>query len=371
MKTLSHTRLLRYLSLAPLILLAASALAQSSKPAKTCARVGLEKEPLWISSAAWVASRSSIAIVDPVKNAISLIAADGKVQPYDQAKLVKSPGDMVPATIDKVGDKFLLQMVDQRLFWLDKNLEPIRQGNLLKESSGDQGRIGSTYDWVAEGDYILGFGSVKSKHGQRFGFYRAPARTLSKIDFLYDFDQVDYYLLGYRYLSSSLNRDGYFVVMDKQASIYRVPAKGSGEVVKLDVFPEKYRSVPPIPTISTGPNTDELLFKSIEQLTIPVGLYGGGDGLLYLLTREPKSEGGTRWLLHQINPNRGGKILGQFELPTIANHLTIVPTEKNWYIFEKGPVLPPSQQRIASMLVIPTAMIYSRAVPATCQETAR
>ncbi|MFY9820190.1 MAG: hypothetical protein WAM82_02340 [Thermoanaerobaculia bacterium] len=346
-------------------------MAQPAKPAKTCTRVGLEKEPLWISSAAWVASRSIVAIVDPVKNAIFLVAADGKVQLYDQTKLVKPPSEMVPATIDKVEDKFLLQMVDQRLFWLDKNLEPVRQGNLLKESTSAQGRIGSTYDWVAAGDYILGFGSVKSKHGQRFGFYRTPVRALSRIDFLYDFDQVDYYLLGYRYLSSSLRGDGYFVVMDKQASIYRVPSSGSGEVVRLDAFPEKYRSIPPIPTIGTGPNTDELLFKSIEQLTLPVGLYGGGDGLLYLLTREPRAEGGTRWLLHQINPNRKGEILGQFELPTTTNHLTIVPTEKNWFIFEKGPVVPPSQQRISSMVVIPTPLIYSRAVPATCQEATK
>jgi len=347
-----------------------SAAGVSAQPAKNCSRISLDTKLLWISSAAWVDSLSKLAVVDPLENAIFLIAPDGKFQTFNQTKLVKSPREMVPAVVESVGDGFLLQMVDQRLFWLDKGLNLVKAGNLAKDSTTTRSRIGSTYDWVTAGDFLVAFGSIKENGHQRFGFYRTPLRALSRVDFLFDFDNVDYYLLGHHYLTG-LGRDAYFLLMDKEASIYRVPAGEGGRVVRLKGFPKEYRLIPPIPTISTGLATDELLFKGIEELTIPVGLYGQDD-FLYLLTREPRKEGGTRWLLHQINPNKdGGEVVGKVELPTRADHLTVVPSKANWYIFEKGPVLSQSQQKIESMLVIPTSSVRALTVPKSCQGQAK
>ena len=102
-------------------------------------------------------------------------------------------------------------------------------------------------------------------------------------------------------------------------------------------------------------------------MSIPVGLYGR-NGLLYLLTREPKTGGGTGtlWQLFPIDPERS-EVLAPIALPTNINHLTIVDSPGDWYIFEKGAVEPAGRQLIASMLVIPNSIIRSHSVPAQCR----
>jgi hypothetical protein len=94
----------------------------------------------------------------------------------------------------------------------------------------------------------------------------------------------------------------------------------------------------------------------IRQSTMIAGVAGQGE-FLYLLTREPGSGSGTRWLLHQIDPARD-KLLRQIQLPTSSSHLIVVPGEKLWALIEKGPVTgSPPVQEIGSVLMIPASLI--------------
>jgi hypothetical protein len=104
-----------------------------------------------------------------------------------------------------------------------------------------------------------------------------------------------------------------------------------------------------------GPRDASALFKEIEGLTIPVGLYGQGN-MLYLLTRKPDSQGATSWSLFQIDPQKD-QVIGELRLPTKANHLTVVPSPEAWFLFEKGPVESPGAQNISSLLSIPASWI--------------
>src|SRR5215203_175430 len=335
---------------------------QSAIAGSICTRSDLSRQLLWISSATWASNLGRLLVVDPLQNKLILVSSTGKVEFLDDKRLVAKASEMMPALIEyaEKENSIILKMIDDRLFWLDRNMGIRKKSELANASAGAEGRIGSTYDWVAAGDYVLAYGSVKEGGKHRFGFYRWSLQKIKNFNFVRDFQDVDYYLLGHKYLAS-LGSDGYFLQMSSEGQIYRVPADGHGRAIALKAFPEDYKSIPRLRAVSAGPSSDKALFEEIEGLKIPVGLYGGFDGFLYLLTRQPREDRKTLWLLHQIDPRRD-QVLGQIELPTSAAHLTIVPGRDNWYVFEKGPVQSASQQRIATMLTIPSSLIRSRAM---------
>jgi hypothetical protein len=334
------------------------------KPSSGCAQVHIsEPQPLWISSATFVDSLGKVAIVDSLRSDILLIdPRAGRAQSFKK-NLVTPAKEMVPAFLNRTDSGFVLSMVDQRLFWLDKRLNRVGTGDLIKSSAGSHGTIVSAYQSVVSGGDLLAFGAVKTNVGKfRFGFFRVPLKMSSSFEFLRDFDEVDYYLLGHKYLTG-LDDQEYVVLMNDKAVISQFLPGGNERV--LNLIPEPYRQIPKLQTDTSAPNSEEALFKEIEGLKIPVGLYGQ-NGLLYLLTREPKGDGGTLWQLFPIRPGLL-EVLDPIQLPTTAHHLTIVNTAHDWYIFEKGAVQAAAKQSINSMLVIPNALIESHAVPKTCR----
>lgn len=351
---------------------AANGMAQSNaKPEADCYRVRLKGSlPHWISSATWVARSSEIGIVDPLQNSLLFVSSAGEVRPFNRgADLKQSMKDFLPATFESTRQGYVLKMVDPRMYFLDQNLNLVRQGDLSKQSAGAQGKVASLYDWIVAGDYMVAYGSVSlaSSERHRFGFFRAPLQNLSSFDFLREYPIGDYYLLGHKYLAG-LGDDAYFVLMDKQASIFQIPADGKGHLRELSVFPAKYRTIPPLATQSTGPSSDEALYREIEGLTIPVGLYGQ-DGFLYLLTREPAQNSGTNWYLHKIKIDpKGDQLVGKVKLPTSSHHVTVVPSEGRWFIFERGIVDSIGSQEIPSIVSIATTAVRSLTLPEACPD---
>jgi hypothetical protein len=122
----------------------------------------------------------------------------------------------------------------------------------------------------------------------------------------------------------------------------------------LSAFPAGF-GPPVVPPVS-GPGEMEAADALVRQSTMISGVLGH-RGFLYLLTREPGSGSGTRWLLHQIDPVRD-KLLRQVQLPTASNDLVVVPGENLWAFIEKGPVIgSPPVQEIGSVLMIPASVI--------------
>lgn len=217
---------------------------------------------------------------------------------------------------------------------------------------------------VSAEDEFFSIGAVLDSSGRRqFGFFRSSMKSPKSFEFLFEHQALDYYLIGHKYLALS-GGNGYAILMSSTADLVEFTGLKSGPPVTLDLLPKKYRHVPELQPTSLG--QEQGPFHEIEGSTIPVGLYAQ-DSFLYLLTREPNPHGGgTLWLIHQIDPWHR-QLVGKMQIPTRANHLTIVNTDKDWYIFEKGAVEASGAQEIKSMLIIPNTLIRSRKLPSACK----
>jgi hypothetical protein len=154
--------------------------------------------------------------------------------------------------------------------------------------------------------------------------------------------------------------------MDEKPVIYKA-ARGR-RPLPLDAFPTDYQQAPKLMSPMDGPRDAAQLFKEIEGLTIPVGLYGK-KSMLYLLTRRPAGNGKTVWSIFQIDPKED-RVTGEVILPTQAHHVSIVPSPQAWYVIERGEVRDMGTQEISTMLEIPVSWITSpKTSPLNAQRT--
>lgn len=336
----------------------------SEKQALTdCQRVDIKVPLLWMSSAEWISSRAEVAVVDPLQNAVIFINPQTGVGRYmASSSLNVTPRDFVPATIERVGKGYVLKMIDSRVFPLDEKFNPQPSYDLLTASVGPRGTLGSLYDFVGAEGFLLAYGAVKVPGAARskFGFVQIPLEAPARFNFLLEYTVGDYYLVGNHYLEGG-GLKGYFVLMGEKASIYEVSSEGG--LRKLNSFPHEFSAVPPLQTQSTGPGSDEALYRELEGYSIASGIYFQ-DGYVYLLTRQPSTEG-TLWYLYKIDPAHD-EIKGRVQLPTRANHLSLVPADQTWVVFERGPVGAQGQQEIKSVLTISSTSVQSLRLPATC-----
>jgi hypothetical protein len=120
--------------------------------------------------------------------------------------------------------------------------------------------------------------------------------------------------------------------MEAEPRIYEAaPGKAARA---LRAFPAEYQTTPKLPARLAGPPQASALLREVERLALPVGLYGQGTRL-YLLVRKPGTTGSTIWSIFQID-------------------LTVAPTPRAWYLFEKGTVEKAGAQVISSLLSIPS-----------------
>ena len=126
----------------------------------------------------------------------------------------------------------------------------------------------------------------------------------------------------------------------------------------LTAFPEGFGALPHLPE-SQGFASIPVRSKALERATVPVALYGRSSAL-YLLTRRPRTEGGTLWQLHRIDPERD-VLRYSVELPTTAAEVVLAPGPEWWAVLEKESVVRPGEQEIPSMLLIPSPWIEDAA----------
>jgi hypothetical protein len=342
--------------------------AQPSFAASDCNRLPLRGVlPQWISSAAYVMPLNRIALVDALRNKVLFVDPRGQSQAYGGDDLGVPQAAMTPAIVNSTRDGFEVSMVDQQLYWYNSRFKRLDSQNLAKSSSDSRGnKVMGTYDSILAGDHFFSVGAVRWKGSLRLGFFRVPTANPSKFEFLGEIPGPSYYVLGHQYITALKGRD-YALLMSNHPVILEFPRNGPPRT--LDIFKStQYGSIYNVPALKTqavGPSSDEPMYREIEGLSIPIGLYGGRDGFLYLLTRESEA-GDTTWRLFQINPITG-KIVGEpMTLPTAARHLTAVLGTNSWYFVEKGSVLPAGNQEIRSMLEISNSAISRHAVPSQC-----
>lgn len=338
--------------------------AQRSSP-RGCTRVQLTTpQPLAINSVVYAGSLGKIVVVDRLRNNLVLVDRKGGTQLYDPRRIVDSAEEMLPLYLSPMNQGFALSMIDGRLYRLDRKLDKLGVEDLTKACASSRGSIVSTYDSVTAGSHFFSFGAIQAADGEiHIGFFRAGLETPSRPELLRDVAETDYYLLGHHYLTG-LGEDQYAVLMSSSKPvILRFAQDGSQQ--SLDMIPADYRRAPEIHNMATGPSSEAAMYQEIEGMSLPVGLFGQ-DGFLYLLTREPESDGKTRWFLFRMDP-KGIQPTRKMALPTTANHLKVLNTSENWYIFEEGPAHGLGERTIASMLIIPNDAIQSLAMPGSCR----
>ena len=94
------------------------------------------------------------------------------------------------------------------------------------------------------------------------------------------------------------------------------------------------------------------LMKFVERATMPIELHGW-EGSVYILWRR-----GQEWYLSKVDPSED-HVAGWVRLPTVANHLMVVPGDRYWALIEKRTVEGFGLQTIDSLRFIPSALVAS------------
>jgi hypothetical protein len=369
---MSNPRKLGALALASgltLVLAGSSALAASAGSNAVCYRAALKPRPAWVSGAAWVEERGELVVLDPFLNRLFAYTPSGAAGKLPET-FAKAASKLQPASISAAGEAgFLVETVDGKLMPFDAKLRPKDGQTVLKEKGASGYRVGSLIQWKVIGGDIIAYGSLlkegaQGAQGAELGFFRLPlAQSASaRLQMLKPLEDISFYLVGNSYITAT--RDAaYFVAMDKAPAIFRISARGN-EVERLNAFPDEYRTRPDFHTVMRGPDSAPAHFAELETFAVASGLYAQ-DGMLYLLTRKPDDKGGTTWSLYKIDPEKD-RLLGKVNLPTSANLLTVVPSQKAWYLLERGRLQAGQRQDIDNLLVIDSAAIAALSLPSAC-----
>jgi len=291
--------------------------------------------------------------------------------------VVRLPADVRPASITRIKGGFVLNYREDAVILSTSRFKVSARRNLRMASRAATG-LGTLYsNWVTWGEKFVGFGSVTKAplnpaetqpdplRSYQLGFVRgrvsASTGQFLDIELLRPTEENDLYLLGFPYFAA--NDKGLFLLdmTSTEAAIARVDNGKRGNAALRPVtaaIPKEFLKIPRLKGADEGPGRTRVRFQDIEHQSMVVGLFGQGS-LLYVLARRYTSSG-TEWLLHQIDPDQQ-KPLAVLELPTRANHLTVVADRSVWYFFERGEVRAWGDQDIKTVVQIPGKWIEDAA----------
>jgi hypothetical protein len=339
---------------AALLFLCACA-AQSNFPRidRRCTRVALDTKPRWSFSAIWHQEEDELVVVDVVGGRLLRYDRSGK-----RVGSIVNPGSgeleiQRPQWLVKAGAETILIHELRNIIGLDQTLKPV-WGKRLDPRDATQAHV----TWF--GQPVVFDGALISP--MRIGFGHDAWLGYARIELGGDFAPQKLTALP---AESSEEGERY-----KFAGPLVAAAAGGVYVLRFEPEPRLQRVLPaprdlsaipagfgpPLMPPVSGPGDMEGADALVRQSTTISGVWGQGK-FLYLLTREPGSGTGTKWLLHQIDPVED-ELLRQLQLPTLSNSLIVVPGEKLWAFIEKGPVTGVSPvQDIGSVVMIPASVI--------------
>lgn len=325
-----------------------------------CRQVDFSARPAWTISGAWAQNGGSLLIVDALNSKVLRYSTDGKLLGALTEETPGFPKDFRPSSIQATNTGFLLLSETARILTLSNDLTYKGEVNLLDTAKGRQGQLSSVFDWAAiSANDIVAFSDIKLANGEwKTAFTAVPLKDPADFRVLGSFGVDEpgrnFYLFGHPYIAT-LGDKIYAVTMPGTGTPALVEISGGEKAAKSlrNAMPQQARPVLPP---KKGLKTVRSLFQAIESSSLPVGLVGWHD-YLYLLTRRPSPRSGsTIWSLSKIEP-ASGKVIYTAEIPSSANHLTMVPGPNDWAFIEKGEVKGLGQQEIASMLLISSRII--------------
>jgi hypothetical protein len=337
-----------------------------------CFIKALKNAPGWIGSLELNSETNQILIADPKQG--KLFAYDLKAEAFEDVDL---PSDLPVSSITKIEGGFLVKYRDDAAI-ISPTYKVLKDKiNIRSAKYGGVSGLGPLYsNWITSGSTFVGFGSVANFDPAstqynplrrfRLGFVKGQVSAASgdfrNVQLLEATEENTAYLLSFPYFAA--NDDGIFFVRmtSPYASIVRVRNDntfGTASLSELAAFPRDFRTLPDLATTTAGPASVKERFDKIEGQAMAAGLFGQGK-LLYLLARRPFKDNPkqTEWLVYQIDPKRFEPV-GAVRLPTRAPHLSIVTSPTYWYMFERGHVVSWGNQKITSVIKVPTRWITS------------
>lgn len=354
--------------------------AQATMAQESCRRFFFAQPPAWVSSLVEDPATGLLVLVDPKNQQLTLLDPT-------TAREVLYPASSVPTgsplrSVTAAGDRLLLKTDSPEASWLDlAGASPTVAGavnlgggggKLRSASPGERsaGQVGSLYlNWAFRKGTVVGFGSINwapddlqsatARREFQLGVIRAnldlkqPTQGLEGARFLIRSEENDYYRIGYQFFAST--DDGlYFLRMFDTPVLFQVLDQEPWKREVVNVLPRGFDALPLLRT-EAKLDVGSLLAK-FEKSSSIAGLYGQGH-FLFVLTREFDSSQSTAiWKLHKIDPLKG-KLQGSIQLPTSAEHVSILVTRTAWYVIERGSTARWGEQTIKSWLKIPSSLI--------------
>lgn len=265
-----------------------------------------------------------------------------------------------PGEIVRVGEEFFLNDRGEHVLRLDKNTRPI-EGVRLRELPpinkpvrGASARVLNLRCIAVRGSELIGLIGFQDGEDVRLGLGRLAFGDPPRAEIIQELPDPLPPASRLSMLAipsiAAVGESIYMLRFEDRPHIARVHPAGD----RLAAFPEGFDQVPILP-VEQGPSADEAVFASLERASMPTGLLSHG-AQLFLVTRRPEVEGGTRWVLHQIDPEKD-VLIQSIRLPTTSNHIVVVPGSVDWAIVEKGPVMGTGRQEIRTVVLVPASWI--------------
>jgi hypothetical protein len=338
----------------------------ASIAASSCAYVRLKNAPSWVVSGAWRGPRN-LTLIDAFKSRIVDYLIDPRSGTATPQELAADLRDQKPLRIQAggpEGPKLFIEFQGNRFHAVDDkmNLDP-REEKISGASVQGRGvEVGSLLDWqIAAGDVVAYASFVRAKTPEEWkdldnwsvGFLRYPYGQQWNLEIYRHMKFPDpgevFYRLGYPMLGA-VGRDVYALgVEDSFPVLYRF-RKDQKPVRMVNALPKEIadRRLPALPNLMVSSDYPQVM-KTVEESLMPAGLYGW-QGSLFLLYRVPEPQG-TRWMIAKISGNQADEPV---QLPTRANHVTLIPGPENWAVLEKGPIHALGTQELKGVRLIPS-----------------
>lgn len=329
------------------------ATASLADTAPGCERHEFSKAPGYTIGAAWNQDGTKLFVPNPLDGRILVFTATGQ-HVRDWLRPGEGPGEFNrPYLVQQSSDGFTIQDGLYRLHWFDQLLRPLRTVDLRTLQVTGVHRL-SINAFVLQNSTLIGFGTVQQESWHR-GVFRVQltpqAQWLGIEPEVAPSSIADEYTRLTGPLLARAGENAYFLQQGIPAALVQVHP----DPLRLRAFPAGFESLQDLPP-ERGPQGSVIRLRFLESQRLAVAVFGRGD-FLYLLTRQPSDapDGGTRWLLHQVDP-KADVIVKTRVLPTTAAHLVVAPGPR-WALLEKGRMDAQGRQELKTMVLLPANWI--------------
>jgi len=340
---------------------------QTTKP--ECYEVALESPPWWLRSGTSHEESGGLLTADPALDVVRLHDVRGRLRKRLEGEAY---GMELGSRIERwTGGRYVVGGRGAELVVVDEHLEVDQRLDLRTWTGAQEGGIGALLQWTLAGNFLVGYGGLEAGEERRWGVVgvdlEGVARGRAVAEMLYPLETHEYYLVFSPLLASvgsmgsmgsvgpmgSAGESAYVLELASGAEpvVHRCRAgAGCTRWLELSTLDPNFPRAPVVGKI--GFSEAEGFYERVEEMSVPVALYGW-QGTVYVLTRRPRQVGpGTRWTLYGLDPATAERVGDPWELPLDdAHHLTVVPGREHWFFVLMGP-MSPVRRHISKMRVI-------------------